>query len=305
MFNTKELYKQILGQKREQFPRKIHFTCYEPIYNKSFWLKIDYMEDLCSSANVNGEIKSKDVIQIKTKNVSRMQIYLSPKHMDLNQNLQISINGTNKSVLLKGPSLLEVGISKEKINITEYPLSVDDFFKKYNRIGIEERNLGIKQVYFKRCKIIKPENYRKENRKFVKKLMMQLQQPLRERQRNYIYETCDENKTSMESLKEVNFIYLLDVENSGWLQNHILDSAGVEVEENSLIYKGVVHHGDYFALIKFRNPFDVDKFALLLIAKGKEELENELLNFLSTLDSNPFFYHEAVVYSEGKYHGFR
>lgn len=304
MFNTGELFKKLVKHQREKYPLKVSFITYEPIYNKAFWLKIEFMADLHHKSTLVGEIKDADVIEIETENIECFSALLYPEDMQISNHLSISINGIVHKISIEGPSKMYVGKCTGSPEIRLVPMLEEDFYREYNRIGIEESQLGIKQVHFKKCKIIKPDHYREERKSFARKLLIMLQQPLRERQRNYIYELVNESEISEETLSSSNFVYVVDPQQIDNRMQQVLDAAGVRVDKTFLEYRGQSFTGEYFALIKSINPFNHDKTALLLILNG-DSLEEELLKLMSSFDSNPVFYHEAVVYSEGWYHPFR
>ncbi|HEK86662.1 MAG TPA: hypothetical protein ENO29_09970 [Candidatus Aminicenantes bacterium] len=74
---------------RNPYPRKLYFIMTDGIYSQCYWLKIQEYSDL--PVEVQAEIKDNSV-NLKTKNVKKIKLYLDDNLVDLNKEIQVFIN---------------------------------------------------------------------------------------------------------------------------------------------------------------------------------------------------------------------
>ena len=305
LFNNEILVKKVASEKRTKYPKEIIFTTDEPFYNRCYWLKIEYIKDIRLKAVIKGEIRGKDTIGIEIHNIKCFSILINQAQMKLATALKISINGREQVFTIHKYSKLVIIYNDNDIIIKEYILSKDSFNVEYEYIDINEELLGIKQLYFKKCFIVKPEFFKDSSNVFIKKLLFLLQNPLKERLRNYKFDTGFESEVDTHSLSQTNFVLIVDSRKPNQFQQSILDTNHTFViNPTSLECYERRFRGDYFAFIKGKNPFNQDRFILLVIYNN-DDVEEEIINFLKSYDSNGLFYSDAVVYHHGTYHSFR
>jgi hypothetical protein len=75
---------------RNPYPRKLYFLMTDQIYSQCYWIKIQEYKTL--PAEIEAEIKN-NIITIKTKNVEKVKLYLDDNLIDLDQEIQVVING--------------------------------------------------------------------------------------------------------------------------------------------------------------------------------------------------------------------
>lgn len=86
------------------------------------------------------------------------------------------------------------------------PLGREEFLKQYDSITVNENLLGLKQVYLKKCLILRPDSNTSNGDEFQNRLFDILQSPLKERLRNYRYEAADESVVDELKLAGSNFV---------------------------------------------------------------------------------------------------
>ncbi|HEX2925016.1 MAG TPA: hypothetical protein VHP38_01955, partial [Ruminiclostridium sp.] len=170
LLNRGKLQKMIIRQKKVKYPKEIRYTTYEPIYNKSYWLEIDYIENLSSKAFISGSIQSENLIVIKTENIRRFNILVSTKHMGIGENIVLCVNNIRQPIYINKYARISVTILDAGLEIKSENLSWKDFDSEYNRVGLNEQALGIKEVYLRKCIIIKPDSNGGNRSTFVRTL---------------------------------------------------------------------------------------------------------------------------------------
>ncbi|MFZ5989299.1 MAG: hypothetical protein ACOYWZ_19565 [Bacillota bacterium] len=299
-----KLLDMLIKEKREKFPKKIQYTTHEPIYNKSHWISIDHIDDLNHEASIKAEIKGRNQINVETKNIKNFCILLATELMEIDRHIMLRINDKEQTINTgKYAKVLVTWVDGSFLTCVN-EISEDEFLREYDSIDINEDLMGIKQVYFKKCRIIKPDYYKNNKKSFSKRLFYVLQYPLKERNRNYRYDISLESELNFENLGESNFVYVIDPRQPGDMQQRILNSAGLKIHRYGIGYGQMEYKGDYFAVIKCENPLDKEKLSVLIVYNS-DEVEDELIKFLNSFDTNSLFYSDAVIYNNGSYHSHR
>jgi hypothetical protein len=305
LFNNVKVAETLSRRRRPTMPRKLQFTVYEPVYNKSYWLKVNCMESLEHKATIRAEVRSKQSIVVETDNIRCFSMLLSRGELGLGRQVELTVNGQKRAINLDGRVMLMVTLSGD-LQVDATSLSKPEFESEYGRISIDWDRLGLKELYLNRCLIIKADSYQEQSKKaFARKIFYLLQNPLKERIRNYNYQALFENEVNPADLKECNFIQLVDARNISPFQQKVLDGTGLNgLEPSRIVYDNQEYPGDYFAFIKYRNPWNPGKSAMIIIY-NHSEAEEELIKFLNTFDNNKLFYSDALIYHHGRYHSFR
>lgn len=304
LINSKKVMTEIIAYKREKYPRKLKFNVCEPIFNTSYWIRVDHIEDLLKEALIQARLASKKLIKIETKNISSFSFLIDLKGMRLERCVEVKINDISKQLQLYEYSRIFAFIKNEGIDLKVVDMSLEEFNNEYNFVNIDESLMGIKQVYFKRCKIIKKDSCDKSKKFFEKRLFHSLCQPLKERTRNYKYDLIKENEATGEKLSEANFAFVANIENMYPVAKEATDSLDIKFESDGIIFRGEEYSGDYFVFAKRKNPYNSERY-MLAIVYNSDSVEDELINFLSLFDTNPIFYSDTIIYSSGRYLSFR
>lgn len=302
--NQGKLMREIVTEKRIKYPKQIEYTTCDPIYNRSFWVRVDFIQSLTEKAVIKAEIKSRRFIEVLITNISGFSMLLDTEAMELDTEIEISINGRKHVLQLTGYSKVTISFNPDNSIAEPIALSAESFALEYDEIRIPENLMGIKQIYLKKCRIVQADYFKDYPRAFAKKLFYLLQFPLKERNRNYKYELCLESEMSLAALSDSNFIYVIDTRKISATQQQILDRIGLNVEASHLYYDNFQYDTEYFALLKIPNPWNTNFYALILIFNN-DSTEDELLGFLNSFDTNGLFYSDTVIYHHGNYHSFR
>ncbi len=304
LLNQGKLLKELIRERMDKYPKEIQYTTYEPIYNKSYWLKVEYMEDLNNKSVIKGRIESGSQIDVQVENIRCFSMLISTRHMELLKNIMLNIDGVEQEVHLYRYSRVRVALYASRPEVKVEKLTREAFCREYDHIGIHEDAMGIKQVYFRKCIIVKPACYRYNIKSFVKMLPRILRQPMKERNRNYNYEVFMEDEVDCGTLRKSNFIHIIDTRNRSDIQKELLQRLELNIGAGGMKYKSREYTGDYFALVKCPNPFNSSKQALI-VAYNSDAVEDELSRFLLSFDSDPLFYSDTVIYNNGAYYSFR
>ncbi len=302
--NSRKVMKELISYKREKYPRTLKFNVCEPIFNTSYWIRVDRIEDLLKEAFIEARLESKDLIEIETRNISNFSFLIDLKGMRIERRLEVKINGVSRQLKLKGYSRIFAFIKDEGIDLKVVDLSLEEFNNEYNFVNIDQSLMGIKQVYFKRCNIIKQDACDKSKKLFDKRLVHSLCQPLKERTRNYKYDLIKENEATGEKLSEANFVFVANIKNMYPVAKEAANSLDIKFESDGITFRGEEYSGDYFAFVRRKNPYNSDR-QMLAIVYNSDSVEGELINFLSMFDSNPIFYSDTIIYCNGRYLSFR
>ncbi|RCX12560.1 hypothetical protein DFR58_12164 [Anaerobacterium chartisolvens] len=314
MLNSGQLIKMLLGTNRERYPKEIFFITEEPIYNKSYWARLDYIKSLGEKARIEAKISGAKLIQISCRNIKRLALLLAREEMGLERSINISINGYSCNVCLAEYSESSITIGSAGAFIEVRELTKEHFNKEYDCFQINERLLGIKRVYYGRCTVIKPCS--QERKSLSRRIFLLLKDPMREKVRNYKYGILTEDELRPESLKGTSLVYTIAPDTDGTsigdtdgtsgkeIREELLKESGVSVYGCCMEYRGKKYCGDYFALIRYDSPFDPEKSVLLAICSSGVAMA-KMTELINSFDSSPVFYNDAIIYSEGAYEYFR
>ena len=302
--NQGKLMRELLLEKRVKYPRRVEFTMYEPIYNRSFWVRVDFIHILTEKADINAEIKTPGFIEVRTTNIDSFSLLLDCDAMGLEHEIEIDVNGRKLIMQLTKFSKVTVSIKPDDYTVQITALSVESFMLEYDEIRIPEELMGLKAIYLHKCRIVRPEYFKLSPRAFTRKLFYVLQSPLKERVRNYKYELFWESELNPQVFSGGNLIYVVDTRQDAPFQGEIMERFGLRAEAACLYYGGQVYDAEYFGLLKYPNPWNPD-FQMLIVIYNHDSVEDELLRFLNSMDTNGLFYSDAVIYHRGEYHSFR
>lgn len=303
--NSKTLFQKLVNEKRERIPQIINFVVLEPGYNKSFWLKVDYIEDLHIQAQIKAEIRFSHLIEISTNNITRFSILLNTKEMKLNQEVELVINNKRQTIFLSEYSLVLVSVQTDHSFILDItPLSLQNFNQAYDSIGVDDALLGIKQLYIKKCTIVKPDRRKENVSSFGTKLAYLLQNPMKDRYIFYKYEAIFEKDLELSNGASGNLVYIIDLRSKSQSQEKLLNSLELKMDASGMRYQNEQINGDFFTFIKCDNPLYKDQY-ILIVAFNSDSLENEIIQLMNSFDSNPIFFYDALLFHKGKYQSFR
>lgn len=302
--NQGKLFREFIAEKRNKYPRRIEYITYEPIYNRSFWLKVEYIEDLSRRARIKAEIRSRKFIDIQLENIKSFSLLIHQEAMGLDGEIEIGVDQLKSRLRLGRFTKVNVTRDVDQLLITTAALPEESFIREYDDLRIDPNLMGIKQLYLKKCTIIQPDDLITKDRVFAKTLVHVLQFPLKERNRNYRYRVLKESGSDGAVLGTSNFIYVFDMENINEMRQQILERCGIRASVSSIQYGNNEYTGGYFGLIKCPNPFNGD-FSALIIVFNHRSCQDELVKFFNSFDRNGLFYSDVVIYNHGSYHSFR
>lgn len=302
--NSNKLIKKILENVRDRYPKKLHFSTKDAMFNHCYWLYIDRIHDLSKKGIVEIEIISKDNIVIDSTNVSKLSLLLDKAGMNLLNEITIKVNEHQLPITLMDYTKVTLCFTNEKISVNLQKLTKEQYLALFDAIAIDQNLMGIKQLYYRRCRILYSSVFRDKKDSCVKRLIRILCAPLVERNRNYRYEKNVSDEIDQAKLAEGNLIYLASIEDTSELQQKLMEAACCNVTNDKLEYHGSTFYGDTFAIIKCKNPYNPDKNALLVIYNS-ESIKQELLNIWGTFDQNALFYSEAIIFNKNQYYSFR
>jgi dienelactone hydrolase len=302
--NSRELLKSLIQEKKDRYPKKISFTVYEPMYNRYNWIVVDYIEDLNSKAFINADILSDSLIDIYSENIAELRMYIDKQRMGLSSDVEICVNHLKKKISLKDYSEINILIHNDCLNVEVSNMSEEEFHKEYDFIGIDETLLGLKQLYLEKCIIVKPNSFKQGTEPFVKEFSFHLSNPMTDSTKAYKYAELFENEVNSEMLSQSNFICVIDMKSASEFQQDIMHLAGINAAKDGISYEKQEFSGDYFALVKCRNPYCREKYALVLIYNS-DDVKAEMLNMIKSFDSSSLFYNDTVIFNNNNYYTFR
>lgn len=302
--NQGKILPEVLAEKRNKYPKQIEYVIYDPIYNRSFWLKVEYIADLSQKARIKAEIKSRRFIDIQLENIKCFSLLINREAMELDREIEIGVDHFKSRLQLDQFVKVTVISGDDQLLTTISVLSEESLAREYDDIRIDPRLMGIKQLYFKKCIIIQPDTLLAQDRVFAKKLFHGLQYPSKERNRNYKYRVIKESELDDAALRNNNFIYVIDTGNMNENQRQILESCGIKAGVSGIYYNNTEYMGEYFGLVKCQNPFNSD-FLTLIIVFNNHSCQDELAKFFNSFDSNGLFYSDVVISCNGSYQSFR
>jgi predicted peptidase len=305
LHNSKILFQKLVKEKRDRIPRKINFVVLEPGYNKSHWLKVEYIEDLHIQALIKAEVRFNHLIEISTNNISRFNILVDLKGMNLNPEIEMVINNKRQTIRLSEYSSVRVTLQKDQsFDLHMTPLTLQSFNQAYDSIQVDEKLLGIKELYLKKCMIVKPDRKKEERSSFAAKLSYLLQNPMKDRYIFYQYDSIYEQDLDLIAATNSNLIYMIDSRSKSQKQEKLLDALGLRIDSSGMSYQGKQYDGDYFAFIKCENPFHNNNF-ILIVAFNSDALEKEVIQLMNSFDGNPLFYYDSFIFHNDHYQSFR
>ena len=302
MLSSSKLIKMLLGISRERYPKQISFITEEPIYNKSYWIRLDYIESLGEKARIEAKISNIKLIEISCRNIKRLTLLLARDEMGLGDSINISVNGYSAKVCSGAYSQNSITIRSRGISIETRELTGDSFAKAYDCFQINERLLGIKRVYCSKCTVIKPCS--QERKSLSKRMFLLLKDPMREKIRNYKYGVLTEDELRLENLEDTSLVYIIAPDTGREIRKELIKGSGVSLSDGCMEYRGKKYCGDYFALIRHDSPFNRERSVLLAICSTGEALA-VMAGLLGSFDYSPVFYNNAIVYSSAGYEYFR
>ncbi len=302
IYNNRKVFENIIAEKKDKYPKLVHFYTKEPYYNKAYWVKLDYISDLTKKAYIKAEIKNNLLIEIITENIQQISLYLSKKYMELETEIAVIVNNKNHNITINNYSKVEIS-TKEDIKARVIELSEEEFEKHYNSLELDHKLMGIKQTYLKKCIIIKPEQI--QSTSFTDQMLYALQNPLKEFVTNYKYEQIQGAKADADLLSTTNYVYFNDARQLTHNDRKLfIKDTNISIEADSISLNHNKFEGEYFAVVKCPNPYNKDKTALFVIYNN-EKLEAELRGFWESYYINLIFHSNAVVYNNGEYHSIR
>jgi hypothetical protein len=268
-------------------------------------VKIGYISHVTHKASVKAEIKNNKLIDITTENIANLSLYLSRELMSLDEALEIIVNNISCSINIDAYSKVDITIKENDVLVSVLMLNAEEFEKYYEGFEIKEELMGIKQAYFKKCIIIKPELLKDNKSSFTTDMLYALQNPLKEFVRNYKYNLIPSAEIDSDTLGSSNYVYFSDARSLTDNQKKLfIGQTNIEIETDGIRINETQFEGEYFAVIKFSNPYNKDKVALLVVYNS-DQLESELMKFWESYYINPIFHSNAVVYSSGSYYSIR
>jgi hypothetical protein len=302
--NQGKLLREIMAEKRDKYPGQIEYVTYDPIYNRSFWLTVEYIKDLSQKARIKAEIRSRRFIDIQLENIKSFSLLIHREAMGLDGEIEIGVDHLKSQLQLDRFTKVTVIRNASQLLTTATVLTEERFIREYDDLRIDRRFMGIKQLYITKCKIIQPDDLIIKDRVFAKTLIHVLQFPLKERNRNYQYGVLKESEINDAVLSESNFIYGIDTGNTNEIQRQILARCGISASASGISYDNAEYRGEYFGLVKCENPFN-DAFSALIIVFNNHSCRDELVKFFNSFDRNGLFYSDVVIFHRGSYHSFR
>jgi pimeloyl-ACP methyl ester carboxylesterase len=305
LMNTWKVARKVMKKCRVKYPKSLQLTMEEPLYNQSYWIQDGCMADLHFKAVIKAEIIRKQLIKLELENISRCNLLLNQRAMGLDSRMELQINGTHHLIDLPAYARIEIIAENTGITIKLLEISARNFNEAYNSIRLDTRLLGIKELYLRKCLIIKADNIFKNAATLAKDLFHLLQRPLKERVRNYKYTLVPESDVNFADLTGSNFVTVIDARKPSVFQQTIITGLeSIPIYPDGIEYDGQPFDGEYFALLKFPNPNNRERNGLAIIY-NTDTMATEIINLLNIYDTNPLFYSDAIIYHEGQYHSFR
>lgn len=304
MFNSKKLLEELLKESRPDNPALIGYTTSEPIYNRSFWLKIEYIDDLGCTAGIRAEIKDGHRIDISTGNIRRFSLLVDKEAMGLQNTVEVNVNGTRLKLCTGKYARAEFNLDADSPGLVIHELSRDGFIKEYESIDVKGEQLGIKGIYMDKYLLVRPGTKRHGKNVFSGRLLNTLQNPQNRVNNSSMCGAVFENEISGKDLSSTSFIYVIDCEETEHVFFKKWKSAELEFDSISIRFRDSRFWGEYFAIIKCKNPYNPGKSTLLCIYNSKNSAD-ELEGFMRTFNRIALFYSEAIISNNGNYYSYR
>lgn len=304
VFQSREVLRLMQQHTRDRNPREIVFHMHEPIYNTSYWLKIEAVADVCQRTIVRAAVRSGEIV-VDTDQARSIRLLIDRNAMDLGVNTVLRVNGEEAPVKLYDYSLIRIQLAAggEKMRYTVEQLGQIPYELMREKLEPDQGAMGIKAVYADKCTVIVPEHDPNKKR-YIRTMTHLLQQPLRERARNYKYMLQHRLDEQVDALENSHMVYYHDAEFDS-CEELPFDIGALQLKlfPNKLVFQGRSYQGEYVALIRTTSYLNPGRYLLLVIVNGSVA-EQQLLDLFNSYDSNPMFYCSAILWNEGQFHYF-
>lgn len=226
LFQSPELFKRLLQHKRDKNPREILFHMKEPIYNSSSWLTVEQVQDLCRQTFVHVCVSDSSEIRIHTDQGKTLSLLLDRHGLDLKERILLTVNSCSEQISIPPYSQVRIRLEPLQMVVSVLEVSKNTYESYRNRLSPAVEAMGIKALYRDSCLIISPSAYPPEKRRYYRTLTQTLQQPLRERARNYKYQSVLSSEADQEQLAASNFVYLHPVSEEEPVPPNVIGSFG-------------------------------------------------------------------------------
>ncbi|TXK77432.1 hypothetical protein [Paenibacillus sp. N3.4] len=306
ILNSKKLLHKLIAEQRDPYPEELKLSALEPGYNKTYWLKVEAIDNLEEASQIWARKMAPNRIEIEMNNIECFSLLINREKMILADMIEIAVNGAVQRVGLAPFCKFWVNWQMDKYSIEAVPMNEQEFEREYHAIDVDEEKLGIKQIYLSACTIVKPEGSNPSKLSLVSKLAYLLQNPIKDRYIYYKYEAINEQDLDweQESPSLANHVFIIDTRSKSEKQEKLLATLDMNMDEERLIYRGQMFVGTYFTFIKCRHPYYNERL-LLIVAFNDDQVETEIITWMNAFETNPLFYNDAVVFHDGRYHGFR
>jgi hypothetical protein len=302
-FHSSKLLESVIKEKRNPYPISVELKTSEPHCNKAYWVQIKRIQNLCFPAFVKAKVINSERVQLETDNIECLNLLINRKSMKLNKTVFIAWRDITKKIVLSDYNITSLFFKGNSIKTETRPISSDDFEYSYNKLELDCSLLGIKEVYTGSCHIIKP-CITDEDTDFSSKFLYYLQSPLKEKIRNYKFPVIEKIDPSGQLPANSHFIYYFDTGKTNKADVPFLRNFNFKFTQEFLELNNNRFTGETFLFFKNRHPYNPGKKGLA-IAYNCNKVKNELFKFFDGFDTNPLFYHDIVVFNNGKYTGFR
>ena len=285
------LLEKVLHCKHERFPKAVTLVVTKQAYGKSFFLLAGDKVEKEKDAKVSVLLQPLK-IEIKSKNLKNVTLYIARKEMELENSIVIEYNGCLKEIYLHDYSIVTLQHTYGQ-QIQNKEISKNKFYLFYDRIVIPKKLLGMESVYADKCLIILA-GYEKESLpRELKKVARKLQHPLKERARNYRYQLSGESGF----VEDSNLVYMENVNNQTQYGRMICEKNYMEVKKDFLIYKNQIYYAPYFLFMKCEHPLYSEREILYL---AHSNALKEMLNVFGEFGNCPLFDGNILLFSKGK-----
>lgn len=302
--NSNLIVREMLKIRKNKYPKKFEFTMLEPIYNHCHFIIVDHILDLTKRAHVKVVLVSKECIKIDSTNIDKLSVLFNKDEMNLESMITIEVDGQPLQATLSDYEQVMIAWGQTGLTLESIPLTKEEYLKRFNVITVDEEQMGLKQLYYKKCKIIYSNAFKKTKNAMINRLIRVVNKPLVERVKNYDYKKYAEADVEKSQLKGCNFIYLADLNDTNELQQLVFESANCKAAKERIEYQGITFEGDTFAIIKCKNPFNESKHTMLVVYNSDTVIK-ELLDVWGTFDDNTLFYGDAIIYNKEQYYSYR
>lgn len=304
MFNSERLLKELLKEYRPDYPSRIEYNTSEPVYNRSFWTKIEYIEDFSYIAGIKAEIKAGNKIDVSTYNIQCFSLFIDKEAMKLENAVEVNVNN-NKVFLCTGKyAKIEFNLKADSPGFEIRELSGREFDREYLSIDTKGMLLGIKEISMDRYLIVRPDAGRYRKKVFAGKLFNTLKNLQNRTNIGFMCRVVFESEINNQILSGSNFIYVIDCDETNHVFQKKWKNEELEFDNISIRFRDKRFRGEYFAVIKCKNPYNPDKITILCIYNSENAAE-ELVGFLRTFNGMPLFYCEAIISNNGNYYSYR